>query len=135
MYAVVSVVSCLRFKVLRSWQGHPKLSFIFILYVVIVLVVQLMPLPSQTPSSLALFKSRLVLPFWYKLLVMDMRTTSFHVFFGLPLGLGPSTSCSIHFLKLRVWSMLATISHNTVASHWKSCTFSNYTSKLLHCWL
>jgi len=27
-------------------------------------VVQLMPLPSQTPSSLASFKSRLVLPFW-----------------------------------------------------------------------
>ena len=25
------------------------------------------------------------------------RTTSFHVFFGLPLGLEPSTSCSIHF--------------------------------------
>ena len=25
------------------------------------------------------------------------RTTSFQVFFGLPLGLGPSTSCSIHF--------------------------------------
>ena len=28
-------------------------------------MVQLMPLPSQTPSSLTLFKSRLVLPFWY----------------------------------------------------------------------
>jgi len=65
VYAVVSVVSCLRFKVLRSWQGHRKLRFI--LYVVIVLVVQLMPLPSQTPSSLASFKSRLVLPFWYRL--------------------------------------------------------------------
>ena len=25
------------------------------------------------------------------------RTTSFQVFFGLPLGLGPSTWCSIHF--------------------------------------
>ena len=30
-------------------------------------VVQLMPLPSQTPSSLASFKSRLVLLFWYRL--------------------------------------------------------------------
>jgi len=28
-------------------------------------MVQLMPLSSQTPSSLASFKSRLVLPFWY----------------------------------------------------------------------
>jgi len=28
-------------------------------------MVQLMPLPSQTPSSLTLFKSRLVLLFWY----------------------------------------------------------------------
>ena len=30
-------------------------------------MVQLMPLHSKTPSSLALFKSRLVLPFWYRL--------------------------------------------------------------------
>jgi len=30
-------------------------------------MVQLMPLPSQTPSSLALFKSILVVPFWYRL--------------------------------------------------------------------
>ena len=32
-------------------------------------MVQLMPLPSQNPSSLASFKSRLVLvlPFWYRL--------------------------------------------------------------------
>jgi len=30
-------------------------------------VVQLMPLHLQTPLSLALFKSRLVLPFWYLL--------------------------------------------------------------------
>ena len=30
-------------------------------------MVQLMALPSQTPSSLASFKSRLVLPFWYRL--------------------------------------------------------------------
>ena len=30
-------------------------------------MVQLMPLPSQTPSSLVPFKSRLVLPFWYRL--------------------------------------------------------------------
>jgi len=28
-------------------------------------MVQLMPLHPQTPSSLASFKSRLVLPFWY----------------------------------------------------------------------
>jgi len=31
-------------------------------------VVQLMPLHSKTPSSLASFKSRLVLPFWYRLI-------------------------------------------------------------------
>jgi len=30
-------------------------------------IVQLMPLHPQTPSSLASFKSRLVLPFWYRL--------------------------------------------------------------------
>ena len=30
-------------------------------------VVQLMPLHLQTPSSLASFKSRLILPFWYRL--------------------------------------------------------------------
>ena len=30
-------------------------------------MVQLMLVPSQTPSSLASFKSRLVLPFWYRL--------------------------------------------------------------------
>ena len=33
------------------------------------------------------------------------RTTSFQVFFGLPLGLEPSTSCSIHVAKLpcEIW--------------------------------
>jgi len=38
-------------------------------------MVQLMPLPSKTPSSLALFKSRLVLPFWYRLsqVVLEKR--------------------------------------------------------------
>jgi len=30
-------------------------------------MVQLMPLRRKTPSSLASFKSRLVLPFWYRL--------------------------------------------------------------------
>ena len=30
-------------------------------------MVQLMPLPPKTPSSLASLKSRLVLPFWYRL--------------------------------------------------------------------
>ena len=30
-------------------------------------MVQLMPLHPQTPSSLASFRSRLVLPFWYRL--------------------------------------------------------------------
>jgi len=78
VYAVVSVVSCLRFKVLRSWRVHPKLRFIFILYVVIVLVVQLMPLPSQTPSSLALFKFRLVLPFWYRLTQVILEKRPFN---------------------------------------------------------
>ena len=38
-------------------------------------MVQLMPLPSQTPSSLAAFKSRLVLLFWYWLIqvVLEKR--------------------------------------------------------------
>jgi len=38
-------------------------------------MVQLMPLHSKTPSSLASFKSRLVLPFWYRLaqVVLEKR--------------------------------------------------------------
>ena len=38
-------------------------------------MVQLMPLPSPNPSSLALFKSRLVVPFWYWLtqVVLEKR--------------------------------------------------------------
>jgi len=38
-------------------------------------MVQLMPLHPQTPSSLASFKSRLVLPFWYRLsqVVLEKR--------------------------------------------------------------
>ena len=38
-------------------------------------IVQLMPLPSQNPSSLDSFKSRLVLPFWYRLtrVVLEKR--------------------------------------------------------------
>ena len=39
-------------------------------------MVQLMPLHPQTPSSLASFKSRLVLPFWYRLtqVVVEKRS-------------------------------------------------------------
>ena len=39
-------------------------------------VVQLMPLHPKTPSSLASFKSRLVLPLWYWLtqVVLEKRT-------------------------------------------------------------
>ena len=38
-------------------------------------MVQLMPLSSPIPSSLASFKSRLVLPFWYQLtqVVLEKR--------------------------------------------------------------
>ena len=38
-------------------------------------VVQLMPLHPETPSSLASFNSRLVLPFWYRLteVVLEKR--------------------------------------------------------------
>jgi len=38
-------------------------------------MVQLMPLHPKTPSSLASFKSRLVLPFWYQLtqVVLEKR--------------------------------------------------------------
>ena len=41
-------------------------------------MVQLMPLPSQTPSSLASFKSILVLPFWYLLaqVVLEKRPSN-----------------------------------------------------------
>jgi len=39
-------------------------------------MVQLMPLHPKTPSSLASFKSRLVLPFWYRLtkVVVEKRS-------------------------------------------------------------
>jgi len=39
-------------------------------------MVQLMPLHPKTPSSLASFKCRLVLPFWYRLIeaVLDKRS-------------------------------------------------------------
>ena len=36
-------------------------------------MVQLMPLHPKTPSSLASFKSRLVLPFWYRLTQVDLE--------------------------------------------------------------
>jgi len=36
-------------------------------------MVQLMPLPSKTPSSLASFKSRLVSPFCYRLTQVDLE--------------------------------------------------------------
>ena len=41
-------------------------------------MVQLMPLHPKTPSSLASFKSRLVLPFWYWLtqLILERRPLS-----------------------------------------------------------
>ena len=42
---------------------------------IVCVLVQLMPLPSNSPSSLASFKSRLVLPFWYQLtqVVLEKR--------------------------------------------------------------
>ena len=45
-------------------------------------------LHSQRSTASSLFNLRA----W-----QSSRTTSFQVFFGLPLGLEPSTSCSIHF--------------------------------------
>ena len=39
-------------------------------------MVQLMPMPSQTPSSLLSFKSRLVLPFWYWLTQVVLENRS-----------------------------------------------------------
>ena len=39
-------------------------------------VVQLMPLHPKSPSSLASFKSRLVLPFWYRLTLADLEKRS-----------------------------------------------------------
>jgi len=38
-------------------------------------MVQLMPLSPQTPSSLAAFKSTLVLPFWYQLTQVVLEKT------------------------------------------------------------
>ena len=42
---------------------------------IVCIIVQLMSLHSKTPSSLASFKSRLVLPFWYRLtqVVLEKR--------------------------------------------------------------
>jgi len=50
-------------------------------------MVQLMPLHPKTPSSLASFKSRLVLPFWYRLtqVVLEKRQLN---------GCSSSSSCS-----------------------------------------
>jgi len=49
-------------------------------------MIQLMPLPSQTPSSLALLKSRLVLPLWYRLtqVAQFFGSAIFRCFFQLP---------------------------------------------------
>jgi len=42
----------------------------------IVCMVQLMPLHPKTPSSLASFKFRLVLPFWYRLTEVFLKWRS-----------------------------------------------------------
>ena len=39
---------------------------------------QLMPLHPKTPSSLASFKSRLVLPFWYSLMLVVLEKRPFN---------------------------------------------------------
>ena len=39
---------------------------------------QLMPLHPETPSSLASFKSRLVLPFWYSLMLVVLEKRPFN---------------------------------------------------------
>jgi len=41
-------------------------------------MVQLMPLHPKTPSSLASFKSKLVLPFWYWLTQVVLKKTHIH---------------------------------------------------------
>jgi len=41
-------------------------------------MVQLMPLLPETPSSLASFKSRLVLPFWYRLTQIVLENRPFN---------------------------------------------------------
>ena len=45
-------------------------------------MVQLMPLHPRTPSSLASFKSRLVLPFWYRLTQVVLEKRLLNEFFG-----------------------------------------------------
>ena len=65
-------------------------------------MVQLMPLHPKTPSSLASFKSRLVLPFWYLLtqVVLEKRLLN-----------GCSSGVVIYLLKCMsfVWSRLDTM--------------------------
>jgi len=61
-------------------------------------MVQLMPLYPQTPSSLASFKSRLVLPFWYRLTQVVLERRPFN---------GCCTSSSQHSTMLR--SAIATL--------------------------
>jgi len=63
-------------------------------------IVQLMPLHLKTPSSLASFKSRLVLPFWYQLteVVVEKRRLN-----------GCSSSSSSSLAVLCLWYIFAMV--------------------------
>jgi len=81
-------------------------------------MVQLMPLPSQTPSPLASFKSRLVLPFPYRLtqVVLEKRPLN-----GESIeGLCSSSSCRIHKVPRQDTDKNMVISDSQYAtdSHW-----------------
>ena len=76
MLFIIYFVSCLTLLVWQQ-EGHPackKLSDEVLAWFICLergadclRMVQLMPLYPETPSSLASFKFRLVLPFWYRL--------------------------------------------------------------------
>jgi len=70
-------------------------------------MVQLMPLPSETPSSLVSFKSRPILPFWYRLtrVVLEKRplkvcssSSGSHVLGGSPHPLRGTGNFGKHLL-------------------------------------
>ena len=59
-------------------------------------MVQLMPLDPETPSSLASFKSRLVLPFWYRLTLVVLEKR--------PLN-GCSSSSRNYYVQSIIWCL------------------------------
>ena len=63
-------------------------------------MVQLMPLPSQTPSSLASFKSSPVLPFWYQLTQVVLEKRPLNWCSSVEVIGHVSTECCCHILNV-----------------------------------